>query len=122
MLKFLTVFLLSCFVVSFSNAQVIVDSVLIEGHYRVFHFHKPPESVHRASLIFVLHGSGGNGLGMMNTAAKMEQQANAKNALVVYPDGYKRYWNECRKLSPAEANVENINEQSFFDGMIQYFT
>ena len=96
------------------HAQVISDSVLIEGHYRAFHFNKPPQSLRQPSLIFVLHGSGGNGEGMMQTAQKMEQQANVQNALVVYPDGYKRFWNECRKLSPAQANVENINEQAFF--------
>jgi polyhydroxybutyrate depolymerase len=106
---------------SFAKAQVISDSVLVEGHYRIFHFNKPPESVRNPSLIFVLHGSGGNGQGMMQAAAKMEQQAIVNSAVVVYPDGYKRYWNECRKASPAQANVENVNEQAFFSGMIGYF-
>lgn len=104
-----------------ANAQVLTDSLLIDGHYRTFHVNKPPESLHRPSLIFVLHGSGGDGRGMMKSAIKMEQQAIADNALVVYPDGYKRFWNECRKASPAQANLENINEQAFFEGMIQYF-
>lgn len=58
---------------------------------------------------------------MMKSAVKMDQQAATENTLVVYPSGYKRYWNECRKSSPAQANVENVNEQAFFDGMIQYF-
>ena len=104
-----------------ANAQVLTDSVLIEGHYRIFHFTNPTASLHRPSLIFVLHGSGGDGRGMMKSAAKMEPKAHSNNALVVYPDGYKRYWNECRKASPAQANLENINEQAFFNGMIQYF-
>ena len=103
------------------QAQLVSDSLLIEGHYRSFHYNKPPESIHQPSLIFVLHGSGGNGKGMMKSAEKMEPQARAENALVVYPDGYKNYWNECRKASPAQANVENINEQAFFREMIQYF-
>ncbi len=104
-----------------ATAQLVSDSILVEGHYRTFHFHKPPQSLHAPSLIFVLHGSGGDGRGMINTASKMEQQANTENALVVYPDGYKRYWNECRKASPAAANVENVNEQAFFKGMIDFF-
>jgi len=103
------------------NAQVISDSMLVEGHYRVLHFNKPPQSLLRPSLIFVLHGSGGNGRGMMSAALKMEQQATAQNALVVYPDGYKKYWNECRKSSPAQANLDNINEQAFFNELIGYF-
>ena len=106
---------------SVAHAQVFTDSLLIDGHYRTFHSNKPAESLHRPSLIFVLHGSGGDGRGMMKSTAKLEQQALTDNALVVYPDGYKRYWNECRKASPAQANLENINEQAFFAGMIQYF-
>ncbi|RYG65328.1 hypothetical protein EON64_12180 [archaeon] len=79
------------------KAQLINDSIQIEGHYRAFHFNKPSQSFRQPNLIFVLHGSGGNGLGMMTAATKMEKQASTQNTLVVYPDGYQRYWNECRK-------------------------
>ncbi|WP_041616337.1 alpha/beta hydrolase-fold protein [Spirosoma linguale] len=122
MLKVTFLFFLVGLGLSSASAEVISDSVLIEGHYRSFHYNNVSvASVKRPGLIFVLHGSGGNGQGQIKSAAKMEQQANAENMLVVYPDGYKRYWNECRKASPAEANVENVNEQAFFEGMIQYF-
>ncbi len=104
-----------------AQAQVVSDSLLIEGHYRRFHFHPPSQPLRQPSLVFVMHGSGGTGLGMMQGAAKMEQRAIAENALVVYPDGYKKYWNECRKASPAEANQKNVNEQAFFRGMVDYF-
>ena len=104
-----------------ARAQVVHDSLLIEGHYRVFHYTAPDKETRHPSLIFVLHGSGGNGEGIMRSAASMEQRARDEQALVVYPDGYKRYWNECRKSSPAVANVEAINEEGFFAGMIQYF-
>ncbi|AKD58693.1 poly(3-hydroxybutyrate) depolymerase [Spirosoma radiotolerans] len=102
-------------------AQLTHDSLLIEGHYRVFHFNQPSASLNKPSLVFVLHGSGGDGQGMMKATGKMEQQAKQVNTLVVYPDGYKHYWNECRKSSPAQANQEDVNEQAFFQGMIQYF-
>ncbi|GAB3800488.1 PHB depolymerase family esterase [Spirosoma humi] len=102
-------------------AQLKHDSLLIEGNYRVFHFNQPTASLNKPSLIFVLHGSGGDGQGMMKATGKMEEQAKQANTLVVYPDGYKRYWNECRKASPAQANREDVNEQAFFQGMIQYF-
>ncbi|MDB5240594.1 MAG: poly(3-hydroxybutyrate) depolymerase-like protein [Spirosoma sp.] len=121
LLRVVSPFLLTVISCSLTKAQLISDSLLIEGHYRVFHYNTPTGTVQRPSLIFVLHGSGGNGKGMMQSAAKMEQKASAENALVVYPDGYKRYWNECRKASPAEANGLNINEQAFFEGMIQFF-
>ncbi len=121
MIKLIVASLLLGLGYSSAQAQVVHDSLLIDGHYRVFHYTAPPESARQSRLIFVLHGSGGNGQGMMKTAASMEQRARAEQALVVYPDGYKRYWNECRKSSPAQANAEDINEQAFFSGMIQYF-
>jgi polyhydroxybutyrate depolymerase len=105
------------------RAQVInSDSILIEGRYRSFHFNRPVTSLKEPSLVFVLHGSGGNGRDMMKAAAKMDGQARTENAIVVYPDGYKNFWNECRKASPAAANQENVNEEAFFQGMIDYFS
>lgn len=121
LLAHVTPFLLMVISSSSAKAELLSDSLLIDGHYRVFHYNTPPESLNKPSLIFVMHGSGGNGKGMMGSAVKMEQKASAENALVVYPDGYKRYWNECRKASPAEANTQNINEEAFFEGMIQFF-
>jgi polyhydroxybutyrate depolymerase len=94
---------------------------LIEGHYRVFHFTKPQSSKANGSLVFVLHGSGGNGEGMMKRAAKLEELSHRENLLVVYPDGYLKYWNECRRASTAVANKENVDENGFFEGMINYF-
>ncbi len=100
-------------------SQVVDDSVLVDGHYRSFHFLKPAHV--EASLIFVLHGSNGSGLQVREGAKKLEDIAPAENLLLVYPDGYKKYWNECRKASPAEANVQNIDENGFFEAMIDYF-
>ena len=102
-----------------ANSQLVSDSVLIEGHYRAFHFIKPAQP--NATLLFALHGSGGNGKGVRNGAKKLEEIAPAENILLVYPDGYKKYWNECRKTAQSAANLENINDNAFFETMIGYF-
>jgi len=111
------------FLVSYlpANSQVRSDSVLIEGHYRSFHFNRPQPTQRNASLIFILHGSGGNGRATRQGAQKLEQKAYSENVLLVYPDGYKNYWNECRKTANSPANLENINEQAFFEAMLLYF-
>jgi polyhydroxybutyrate depolymerase len=103
------------------NAQLQTDSLLIEGHYRTFHFNKPEKATKNGSLLFIMHGSGGNGKKIMKATGKLEAIAASENLLIVYPDGYKNYWNECRKMSTALANKENINENAFFVGMISYF-
>ena len=103
-----------------SKAQVINDSLWIDGHYRSFHFNKPSVNNTKASLIFVLHGSGGNGLKSMKSTTKLMALAETEPILMVFPDGYKKNWNECRKNAPAAANVENIDENAFFSQMIDY--
>lgn len=113
-------FALLLFVASFiTKAQILDDSLLIEGHRRSFHFLKSPKT--KASLVFVLHGSGGNGIQMRARANSLEGIALTENILLVYPDGYKKYWNECRKTANSAANLENINENAFFEAMIGYF-
>jgi polyhydroxybutyrate depolymerase len=104
-----------------SNAQWITDSVLIDGHYRSFHFKTPSPTSKQSSLLFILHGSGGSGMGIAEYATKLEKIAGTENVLLVYPDGYKKYWNECRKMATSAANLENIDEGSFFNKMIAYF-
>jgi polyhydroxybutyrate depolymerase len=68
----------------------------------------------------MLHGSGGTGKDMMAPSAGLQKIASSENLLLVYPDGYKHYWNECRKGATSEANQKDINEQGFFAGMIKY--
>ncbi|GAB3261599.1 PHB depolymerase family esterase [Larkinella harenae] len=114
--------LLLFFLISLTTAahsQLISDSVLIEGHYRTFHFLKPGRA--NASVVFNLHGSGGNGLGFRRNTQKLEAIAPTENILMVYPDGYKKFWNECRKTAQSASNLENINDNAFFEAMITYF-
>lgn len=112
--------ILSVLALTEANAQVVTDSLLIDGHYRTFNYNNPGDQK-RSSLVFVMHGSGGNGKDMMKQTARLEAKANAEQLLLVYPDGYQHYWNECRKAATSRANTENINENDFFAGMIDYF-
>lgn len=104
-----------------TQAQVTSDSILIGNNYRSFYFEKPKSITSGGSLIFILHGSGGNGKDFMKSSVKLASKSSTENFLVVYPNGYKRYWNECRKMASSEANKENIDEAGFFNSMISYF-
>lgn len=120
-MKKILVLLLFLFSYFSSKSQLVSDSISIDSHYRTFHFNAPQASQKNASLIFVLHGSGGNGRDMMKSATKLEQKAKTDNFIAVYPDGYKKFWNECRKAASSAANIENIDENAFFNSMIGYF-
>lgn len=110
-----------CFVLVNGFGQLITDSIKIDNNYRTFHFIKPATELKAGSLIFVLHGSGGSGLQMLTVTGKLAAIAGSENILLVYPDGYKHFWNECRKNATCAANLENINEEEFFGRMIDYF-
>jgi polyhydroxybutyrate depolymerase len=97
------------------------DSIKIDRHQRHFYF-KKPNNKSAKNLLFVLHFSGGTAQDMITMAATLQAKADAENLLIVYPQGYKSYWNDCRKASNAAANIENIDELAFFEAMIQYCT
>lgn len=119
---FSLVFLMLLAATTFSqDAAVVADSINVEGHYRSFHFRKPSTKSKGFSLVFVLHGSGGSGPVMMKRVPEFEGIADQEKMIAVFPSGYKNFWNECRKKSTAEANALDINEQDFFQGMINYF-
>ncbi len=116
--------LLSALLILFAfstNAQHVLDSLLIEGHYRVYAYNPSVKVKPGASLVFVMHGSGGEPMGLVRRGAKLESHSESDNVVVVYPGGYRKYWNECRKASTAVANVQNLNEEAFFNALIDLF-
>lgn len=104
-----------------TQAETIVDSVNIDGIFRTFHFEKPSASTKGYSLLFIMHGSGGSGPQMMERVTSFSGKSDQEKVIVVFPSAYKKFWNECRKMSPAEANQNNVDEEKFFKAMIGYF-
>jgi polyhydroxybutyrate depolymerase len=117
-MKYLLCLLMVCQV---AMGQTISDSVNIDGNFRSFHFEQPAGNTKGYSLLFILHGSGGSGPQMMQRVNSFAGKSDQEKVIVVFPSGYKKFWNECRKMSPAEANLNNVNEQKFFQSMISYF-
>ncbi len=104
-----------------AHSQVISDSILIEGNYRSFLYNMPQKSLKGGSILFIMHGSGGSSKDMISQTTKLQAIAENEKLLMVYPQGYQHYWNECRKYSTAAANKEDINEQAFFTELINIF-
>src|SRR5688572_15904263 len=96
--------LVSLFSCTVARAQLITDSILVDGHYRSFYYNNPGDSK-RSSLMFVMHGSGGNGKNMFAQTKRLEERSKDEQLLLVYPNGYLNYWNECRKAATSKANV-----------------
>ena len=79
------------------------------GIVRTYVVHIParPASFHRPALVIVLHGAGGTGMGMVKmTRGEFDSLADRDGALVAYPDGIDRHWNDGR--SDRESNIDDV--------------
>lgn len=89
---------------------------------RTLSFYLPKNTDARPALIFVLHGSNGSGDWMRRFSMfHFDELADQKGAIVVYPDGYKGFWNDCRGSADYAANIEKVDDPAFFAAMIDRF-
>lgn len=92
----------------------------VKGMDRTFIQYVPRNLKPNAPLLFVFHGSGGDGEGMREiTGGEFDMLADTNGFVVIYPDGYQTTWNDCRKGSPQPARRMNIDDKSFIDAMIE---
>jgi len=100
-----------------------ISTLVIDGHSRRFSWYKPESLEEGAPLIFVLHGSKGTGEQIRSTLAyEFDLLAEEHRFIVVYPDGYKNHWNDCRASADYAANIENIDDVEFFNTIIHFFS
>ena len=84
--------------------------------YRLF---VPPGATQPMPLVFVLHGGGGTGAGMEALAlGRLTDLAKDEGFVIVYPDAFRRNWNDGRKDAPAAAARRNIGGVAFVSASI----
>ncbi len=100
------------------------SSLRVKNLRRDFYFYVPKNVAANPRLVFVLHGSGMIAKGMqVLTGRGFDKIADEnRDVIVVYPQGYGRYWNDCRKAATFDARKLNIDDIGFFEGMVKYFT
>lgn len=100
--------------------NVKADSLKIGNIYRSYLYHIPKGVSKNPKIIFVLHGSTMTAKQMLDvTGFEFNILSDSlKNTIVVYPQGYETYWNDCRKPETDKANALNLNEMDFFKEII----
>jgi polyhydroxybutyrate depolymerase len=97
-------------------------SLLSGQHTRSFEAYIPEGLPAFAPLIIVLHGSGINGATMRQwTGHGLDRLADEQGFAVVYPDGYKGNWNDCRMDAVFPAKREQIDDVAFLTELIKHF-
>ncbi|MCE9499140.1 MAG: hypothetical protein K8R21_01280 [Leptospira sp.] len=98
-------------------------SLKIGNRDRDFSFYIPEGLVAKPKLLFVVHGSDMKAASMqLITGHQFDKLAEKeKDFIIVYPQGFRKYWNDCRKEATYDANKLNVDELLFFEAMIDYF-
>ncbi len=72
--------------------------------------------------MLVLHGSNIDGSIMrMWTGYTFDELADRYGFIVLYPDGYRKNWNDCRIDAPFPAKKENIDDVGFMRALVERF-
>jgi polyhydroxybutyrate depolymerase len=95
------------------------DVVRAGDKERTYLVYVPANLPPQAALVIVLHGSGMDGARMRRcTGYEFDCLADQHGFIVLYPDGYRRNWNDCRKHATFPAKRENVDDISFVRALI----
>lgn len=113
------------FATSNSGAGDSSGSIKWDGLNRTYLVHVPPShnKEKAAPLLFVLHGGGGTGKGMVSlTKNGFNELADKEGFVVVYPDGIERHWNDGRGVARYRAHKENVDDVGFISALIEHLS
>lgn len=97
-----------------------LESISSDGIIRTFRYYIPKQvKEDRLPVVFILHGGGGTGEGMIYLS-RMSEKAEEYGFIAVYPDGYANRWNDGRKISHSLTDKRNTNDVEFFKDMVRY--
>jgi polyhydroxybutyrate depolymerase len=101
----------------------VKDSIIAGKLERVFWYYVSDSVMKNPDLLFVLHGSTMTGREMeIVTGRQFDRIADtSRNLIVVYPQGYEKYWNDCRKSARYQSRLEGVNDVDFIAKLINYF-
>ena len=87
---------------------------------RTYDVYIPSTLKKNASVFFLFHASRGNSKDMRSsTGYDFEYLAEEKGLLVVYPQGFKNHWNDCRATADYDANIQDIDDVGYFQQMVK---
>jgi len=102
--------------------MLVMGSLEHGGHTRTWHAYLPAHRAAAPALVFVLHASDGDwAQARAGYAYEFDALAETEGFIPVYPEGFERYWNDCRKAGPYSANALDIDDVGFFRKLVDTF-
>ena len=100
--------------------KVMEETLSMGGMDRTYLAYIPSGELLAPALIIVLHGAMGTGKKMREICGdQFEHVAEKEKCIVVYPDGYQAYWNDCRTAPKDDAHTKNIDDVGFITKVIE---
>jgi len=108
--------------VAANQTDIRQGSIQVGSMVRTYLYYAPPQLPASAPMLIVLHGASQTAQNIRNmTGDEFESLAKKDHFLVVYPNGYKGNWNDCRTAANYPARSHNINDESFVQDLITHF-
>ena len=104
------------------HTAVTHDRISIGGHERTYIAVIPKNVPTGAPLLLMFHGSMQNGQGIRAASGySFDRLAAEHKFIVIYPDGYKGNWHDCRTAATYPARTENIDDNGLVRALIARF-
>lgn len=104
------------------SANIQQAAISVGNLERSYLFYVPKNLPSNSPLVFVFHASLQDAQAMrISTGYEFERLAEENKFVVVYPNGYKNNWNDCRKTASYPARTMNIDDKSFVSELIEKF-
>jgi polyhydroxybutyrate depolymerase len=98
------------------------DSIEVDGRPRSFISVAPVQLPAGSPMMIVFHGSNQSGEIVRNFAGGVfDELASREDLVVVYPNAYKRLWNDARISSDFPARREGYDDVAFFRALVTHF-
>lgn len=95
-------------------------SVQVGDRVRSYLAYVPADLRPGSPLVIVLHGSAMDGATMRRwTGYEFDRLADRDGFVVLYPDGYRKNWNDCRRDATYAARLENVDDIGFIKLLIE---
>ena len=105
------------FILFIITCTVFADKITVDGIERTYILHVPESVSNPAPLVFVLHGGGGNGKGMIKLTG-YNKISDKYGFIACYPDGVDKHWNDGRKVNQSFKNGVEVNDVKFISLLI----
>ena len=105
------------------EAQLRTETGYLEhdGYQRQYEIFVPSDysSSNKYPLVLIFHGGGGTAKGLVRgTRGRFNQLAEKNKFIAIYPNGYKKSWNDGARDTLAPARKLNIDDVGFIDKLI----